>query len=184
MEVILKRTVEGVGIYLPANEALKFLRDPERVQEAVSSMLRGGGLDPDTGKAIPSALDGAVPGVFGAARLDSGERKLLTPPGKKTHHKPTKPAKELLTCSLCGRGGFRGEGAVKIHMNYKHKEPSTPAPAGPEAEANAVPDPKADLEAEARAAALEDIAAEKARASDQGAAMAIDEFLDQEFGPE
>jgi len=34
MEVILKRTVEGVGIYLPANEALKFLRDPERVQEA------------------------------------------------------------------------------------------------------------------------------------------------------
>jgi hypothetical protein len=68
MEVILKRTVEGVGIYLPANEALKFLRDPERVQEAVSSMLRGGGLDPDTGKAIPSALDGAIPGVFGAAR--------------------------------------------------------------------------------------------------------------------
>jgi hypothetical protein len=184
MEVILKRTVEGVGIYLPANEALKFLRDPERVQEAVSSMLRGGGLDPDTGEAIPSALDGAVPGVFGAARLDSGERKLLTPPGKKTHHKKPKVAKDLLTCSLCGRGGFKGQGALKIHESYKHKEPSTPAPADPEAEANAVLDPGADLEAEAKAAALQDIAAEETRASDQGAAMAIDAFLDQEFGSE
>jgi hypothetical protein len=183
MEVILKRTVEGVGIYLPANEALKFLRDPERVQEAVSSMLRGGGLDPDTGKAIPSALDGAVPGIFGVARLDSGERKLLTPPGKKTHHKKPKAAKDLV-CNLCGRGGFKGEGALKIHESYKHKEPSTPAPADLEAQANAVPDPQADLEAEAKAAALKDIAAEEARASDQGAAMAIDAFLEQEFGPE
>lgn len=183
MEVILKRTVEGVGIYLPANEALNFLRDPEHVQEAVSSMLQGGGLDPDTGKAIPSALDGAVPGVFGAARLDSGERKLLTPPGKKTHHRKAKPVKDLLTCSLCGRGGFKGQGAVKIHMNYKHKEPA-PAPADPEAEANIVPDPKVDLEAEAKAAALSDIAAEEDRASDQGAAMAIDAFLEDEFGPE
>jgi hypothetical protein len=183
MEVILKRTVEGVGIYLPANEALKFLRDPERVQEAVSSMLRGGGLDPDTGKAVPSALDGAIPGVFGAARLDSGERKLLAPPSKKTHPKKAKAAKDLLVCNLCGRGGFKGQGAVKIHMNYKHKEPA-PAPADPEAEANAVPEPRADLEAEAKAAALQDIAAEETRASDQGAAMAIDAFLDQEFGSE
>jgi len=53
----------------------------------------------------------------------------------------------LLVCNLCGRGAFKGEGAVKIHMNYKHKEPSTPAPADPEVQANAVPDPKADLAA-------------------------------------
>lgn len=50
MDLIVKRELAGIELWMPLHEALAFLRDPKRAQREVRQALAASGVDPDTGK--------------------------------------------------------------------------------------------------------------------------------------
>ena len=144
MQVILKRTVEGVGVYMPLDEALAFLKDPARAQREVTGMLRGGGVDPETGERGPSLLDGTTPGVFGVPLLSAAVRAgVEKPPARRGPGRPRKMAGRAKggrprstpgsssgpkKCPEC-RKRFKNAWGLRVHMGRKHKKAAGDNPA-------------------------------------------------------
>ena len=138
MQVILKRTVEGVGVYMPLDEALAFLKDPARAQREVTGMLRGGGIDPETGERGPSLLDGTTPGVFGvpllspAVRVERDETRAKQRMGVKPKAMKKGRSREGKRWAMPGAGSgpkrcpdcgkrFGSAWGLTVHMGRKHK---------------------------------------------------------------
>lgn len=141
----LKRTVLGVGIFLTTDEALRFVKDPEKAQREVGAMLRGGGIDPETGRPMPGIMEGTMDGAFGAGRegsvvaqlagMPAGSLRLVAPSrlatpainatAKKSHHKGKPDAyrpKGLVeyVCAECQRAFETAQG-LGLHRTRMHK---------------------------------------------------------------
>lgn len=139
----LKRTVLGVAIYLTTDEALRFVKDAEKAQAEVANMLRGGGIDPESGRPLPGILEGSMDGAFGAGREGSAVVALAGRPAgalrlgvplkpvalmqaahKKSHHKgkgPHRPmaSEGVFVCAACKRE-FDTEHGLAVHRTRTH----------------------------------------------------------------
>jgi len=109
-QIFLKREVVAVAVVLPISDAVSFVRDGRKLQQDVADMLRGGGVDPQSGKLIGSSLlDGQEGGVRG----------LLAPVGGKPERKKyvVKPG-PMTNCPECGKP-YKTRG-LALHMKGKH----------------------------------------------------------------
>jgi hypothetical protein len=111
-QIYLKRDVVAVAVVLPISDAVSFVRDARKLQEDVADMLRGGGVDPQSGKLIGSTLldgqEGGVRGLLGAAPAS-------TKPERKKYERKPGP---MTNCPECGKP-FK-VGGLKLHMHLKH----------------------------------------------------------------
>jgi len=205
MELYLKRTVLGVAIYLTTDEALRFVQDPAKAQAEVANMLRGGGIDPETGRPLPGILEGSMDGAFGAGREGSpvaalagrpaGALRLgspgptIVPAGsKKTHHKAKghhRPmaSEGVFVCPVCKRD-FDTEHGLAVHRTRAHGRNWSGKPKGtsPKGDARAAREQaEADMRAEQAGAELpedDDLPPEVGRALGMAIDGAIREALD------
>ena len=109
MDIQLKTQVVGLHIWLPIEEAVKFLKNPKQIQGQVEVMLNAGGVDPATGK--PQDLGFAV--------------KLGPRPGSQRADGKGKPwaSKSVgsVPCPHCD-GKFASQQGLKVHIARMHKQ--------------------------------------------------------------
>jgi len=131
-QIFLKREVVAVAVVLPISDAVSFVRDARKLQGDVADMLRGGGVDPQSGKLIGSSLldgqEGGVRGLLGPAQAGAKpeRKKYVVKPGPMTN------------CPECGKA-YKTAG-LALHMKRKHGV-SVPLPGAAE------PTPDARLDA-------------------------------------
>lgn len=131
MDTRLKTRVEGVQIWLPVDEAIKFLKNPKAVQQEVEIMLRASRIDIDTGEPLE-------PTGFG---VELGRRPGLEPvdkPANLRKYPPKKPTKtkykkqEKVKCPHCDR--MIAKGTLPRHVKAAHPEVATSADAAYQSE--------------------------------------------------
>ncbi len=121
MNVLVKREVTGVLVYLPAGEAEEFLRNPKKAQSEVAAMLRGtASLGQDDQASMARLVIGdraslALPAPKGKAfrNYPKGSRK----PGRGGGRNIAGPGGRK-NCPICGKPVK----SLAIHMGRMHKE--------------------------------------------------------------
>ena len=121
MNVVVKREVTGVLIFMPAAEAEQFVKNPKHAQDEVAAMLRGtASFGEDDSQAM--------------ARLVMGDRALLPAPGARHMASVRRGAKAAgrashrkaqggeVNCPECGKP-MRGPTSLAIHRARMHGVP-------------------------------------------------------------
>jgi len=101
MKISPMMRVFGIRLEMTLEEALLLCQDPdrvERVRENVESVLRGSGVDPETGASIPNAL-GLEPDL-------KEQPRLAAPQGE-------------FVCEICGKA-VATERGLKQHKTMVH----------------------------------------------------------------
>ncbi len=131
MDIVLKREVTGVGIWLPLEEAVQFLRNPKKVLQEVETMLRaGGGVDPKTGQALGTGFPAEksvafLPRPGGTMDVDAGTEPRKgrgRPPGafrRLDGSLPSRAVTGTVPCPYCGKLCKKGTG-LAVHVAAKH----------------------------------------------------------------
>ncbi len=119
MDLVLKRRIEGVGIWLSVEEAIQTVRNAKRLQAEIASMLSGGGIDPRSGQEKASALEGGVAPVGLAVLPALRPGTLNQDVAKKAYRRPgSKPRGEKATCRYCGK--VLASYMLSRHIQAKH----------------------------------------------------------------
>jgi len=162
MELKLIRQTTGVGILLTVEDAVKAYKDPERLQNEIGSMLRGGGIDPETGEQSSLVLaieDNGIRSHLASARpqlperMDSAEEAPVKCPdcGKELKSKIGLGVHQARFCpksKSAGAGGpnttpaslkcphcgkkYRSEAWLERHVKAEHEKPEDEPQAEPE----------------------------------------------------
>jgi hypothetical protein len=113
MDIRLKTKVEGVHIWLPVDEAIKFLRNPKALQAEVRIMLHASNIDPETGEMRePLGFSVGIGPRPGMVPID----KPLESEAKQTKTKYKK--QEKIKCEFCER--MIAAGSMKRHVKAAH----------------------------------------------------------------
>jgi hypothetical protein len=131
MDIRLKTRVEGVHIWLPVDEAIKFLKKPAAIQREVETFLRVGGIDPETGDALDLDFSVSLGRRPGLEAIDKPEKQRKYPPKKKTSTKKYKKQKKV-DCPHCDR--IIAEGTLPRHIKAAHPEVAASADAAYQSE--------------------------------------------------
>lgn len=125
MDIRLKTRVEGVHIWLPVAEAVKFLKDSKSLQAEVRMMMHAGNINPETGEPRePLGFDvklGPRPGI-----------ELIDKPAKARKYPPKKPKTkrapfEKFKCDHCDK--MVATSQIKKHIKAAHPEEAASADA-------------------------------------------------------
>ena len=112
MDIRLKTTVEGVHIWLPVKEAVKFIKKPRALQDEIATMLRAGRIDPDTGESLEPLGFGIAMGARPGSDVDLDRG---SSPTLKQYKKQKK-----IKCDYCDR--MIAEGSMNRHIEAAHPE--------------------------------------------------------------
>ncbi len=118
MDIRLKTTGEGVHIWLPVKEAVRFIKKPRALQDEIATMLRAGRIDPDTGDPLEPLGFGIAMGPRPGSDIDLDRRSQrgASPKQRKKQKK--------IKCDYCER--MIAEGSMNRHIGAAHPEREQP----------------------------------------------------------
>ena len=129
MDIRLKTRVEGVHIWLPVEEAVKFIKNPKAVQAEVTIMLRVGKINPETGEPLAPVGFGVELGRRpGSEEIDKPAKQRKYP---KKQSKVKRATFEKVKCDHCEK--MVATSQMNKHVKSAHPESPEDPLSDPEA---------------------------------------------------